>query len=441
MEDVAAEDSVLSAYRRPGGRQLAAQDHLGTGVLRQASPRELGCGRGKDIAPVKGRRRLLAAKGGIGDLVGDRRAGRHEGKDAVVGADEDLIAVENDDRLAIGADPRVDDTDMKGSSRKKRHRRGQAVGRSRDVVTRKIMTDIDDFRPGGASQEDAFHRADVAVGRPEIGSESHDGHRETLPEMRARVTAPPPLPPRLTVLCGPPYSAGAMNKVFENAEEALRDVGDGAVVLSGGFGLCGNPENAIAQLAAMGTRDLTIISNNCGTTDRGLGILLKNGQVKKMISSYVGENKIFAELFLSGQLEVELNPQGTLAERIRAGGAGIEAFYTPTGFGTQVAEGKETRKLGGVDCVMETALRGDFALIKAWKGDRWGNLVFRKTARNFNSIMAAAGRVTIAEVEELVDVGEIPADLIHTPSIFVQRIFQGKDYQKPIEQLTLRSRS
>jgi 3-oxoacid CoA-transferase subunit A len=232
----------------------------------------------------------------------------------------------------------------------------------------------------------------------------------------------------------------AMNKVFENAERALHDVGEGAVIMSGGFGLSGNPENCIAELARKGVRDLTIISNNCGTTDKGLGVLLAAGQVKKMISSYVGENKIFEELFLSGKLEVELNPQGTLAERIRAAGAGIPAFYTPTGFGTTVAGGKDTREIHGRMCVLEHALHADFALVKAWKGDRWGNLVFRKTARNFNPIMATAGKITIAEVEELVELGELDPDSVHTPSIYVQRIFQGKNYEKPIEQRTVRPR-
>jgi len=231
-----------------------------------------------------------------------------------------------------------------------------------------------------------------------------------------------------------------MKKVYPDAQAALHDVPDGAVILSGGFGLSGNPENCIRELARRKVMGLTIISNNCGTTDKGLGVLLAQGQVKKMISSYVGENKIFAEQFLSGQLEVELNPQGTLAERIRAGGAGIEAFFTPTGYGTQIAEGKETREIGGKRCVLEHALRGDFALVKAWKGDAWGNLVFRKTSRNFNPIMAAAGRITIAEVEELVPVGELDPDTIHTPSIYVQRIFQGTQYEKPIEQRTVRKR-
>lgn len=209
--------------------------------------------------------------------------------------------------------------------------------------------------------------------------------------------------------------------------------------MSGGFGLCGNPENSIRCLAAMGTKDLTIISNNCGTTDKGLGVLLAQGQVKKMISSYVGENAVFAEQFLSGTLEVELNPQGTLAERIRAGGAGIEAFFTPTGYGTQVSEGKETRNIHGKNCVLETALRADIAIIKAQRGDRWGNLIFNKTARNFNSIMATAAKITIAEVEELVEVGDLPPDEIHVPSVYVQRIFLGTDYEKPIEQRTTRT--
>jgi 3-oxoacid CoA-transferase subunit A len=233
----------------------------------------------------------------------------------------------------------------------------------------------------------------------------------------------------------------AMNKVCASAEEALRDVGDGAVILSGGFGLCGNPESSIHELRRRGITGLTIISNNCGTTEKGLGILLANGQVKKMVSSYVGENKVFEKLFLSGELEVELNPQGTLAERIRAGGAGIEAFYTPTGYGTAIAEGKDTREINGVRCVLEHALRGDFALVKAWKGDRWGNLVYRKTARNFNPIMATAGKVTIAEVEELVEPGELEPDHIHTPSIYVQRVFVGADYEKPIEQRTVQPRA
>ena len=231
-----------------------------------------------------------------------------------------------------------------------------------------------------------------------------------------------------------------MNKVFADATAALHDVTDGAVILSGGFGLSGNPEHCIRELARRGVTGLTIVSNNCGTTERGLGVLLAQGQVKKMISSYVGENKIFEQQFLSGQLEVELCPQGTLAERIRAGGAGIEAFYTPTGYGTKVAEGKDTREINGKRCVLEHAIRGDLAIVKAWKGDAWGNLVFRKTARNFNPLMATAGRITIAEVEELVPVGALDPNAIHTPSIYVQRIFVGTAYDKPIEQRTVRPR-
>jgi 3-oxoacid CoA-transferase subunit A len=232
----------------------------------------------------------------------------------------------------------------------------------------------------------------------------------------------------------------AMNKVYPDAAAALHDVFDGATILAGGFGLSGNPEHCIRELARRNVRDLTIVSNNCGTTDKGLGVLLAQGQVKKMISSYVGENKIFEQQYLSGRLEVELCPQGTLAERLRAGGAGIEAFYTPTGFGTKVAEGKETRDLGGKRCVLEHAIRGDFAIVKAWKGDRWGNLAFRKTARNFNPLCATAGKVTIVEVEDLVDVGELDPDQVHLPSIYVQRIFRGTQYEKPIEQRTLRKR-
>jgi 3-oxoacid CoA-transferase subunit A len=232
-----------------------------------------------------------------------------------------------------------------------------------------------------------------------------------------------------------------MNKVYADARAALHDVPEGATILAGGFGLSGNPENCIRELARRKVSGLTIVSNNCGTTDQGLGVLLAQGQVKKMVSSYVGENKVFEKLFLSGELEVELCPQGTLAERLRAGGAGIEGFYTPTGFGTKVAEGKETRELGGKPCVLETAIRGDFAIVKAWKGDRWGNLVFRKTARNFNPLCATAGKIAIAEVEELVEVGAIDPDQVHLPSIYVHRIFVGTSYEKPIEQRTLRTRS
>ncbi|MBI4509823.1 MAG: CoA transferase subunit A [Deltaproteobacteria bacterium] len=232
-----------------------------------------------------------------------------------------------------------------------------------------------------------------------------------------------------------------MDKVYPSAEAAIHDIGDDAVLMSGGFGLCGNPENLIRAVHRKGIRNLTIIANNCGTTDKGLGILLAAGQVKKMVSSYVGENKIFEKLFLDGKLEVELNPQGTLAERIRAGGAGIAAFFTPTGFGTKVAEGKETREFGGKMLVMETALRADFAMVKAWKGDRWGNLIYKKTARNFNPMMATAGKITIAEVEELVEVGQLDPDRIDTPGIYVQRIIKGEHYEKPIEQRTVRKRS
>jgi len=232
-----------------------------------------------------------------------------------------------------------------------------------------------------------------------------------------------------------------MDKVFPSAEAAIHDVADGAVIMSGGFGLCGNPENLIRALHDRGIRGLTIVSNNCGTTDKGLGVLLAAGQVKKMISSYVGENKIFEKLYLEGKLEVELCPQGTLAERIRAGGAGIAGFYTPTGVGTKVAEGKETRELDGKRYLLERGLTADFALVKAWKGDRWGNLVYRKTARNFNPMMATAGRITIAEVEELVEPGQLDPDLVHTPGIYVQRILVGARYEKPIEQRTLRKRS
>jgi 3-oxoacid CoA-transferase subunit A len=231
-----------------------------------------------------------------------------------------------------------------------------------------------------------------------------------------------------------------MNKVFPDAQAALHDVGDGAVILAGGFGLSGNAENCIRELARKRTKNLTIVSNNCGTTDKGLGVLLAQGQVARMVSSYVGENKTFEQLYLSGKLEVELCPQGTLAERLRAGGAGIEAFYTPTGYGTQVAEGKETREINGRPCVLEHAIRGDFAIVKAWKGDRWGNLVFNKTSRNFNPLCAQAGKVTVVEVEELVEVGELDPDQVHLPSIYVQRIFQGTSYDKPIEQRTTRPR-
>src|SRR5690242_2831129 len=232
-----------------------------------------------------------------------------------------------------------------------------------------------------------------------------------------------------------------MDKTVASADEAIADFFDGATMMAGGFGLCGIPETLIAALRRKGTKGLKIISNNCGIDDKGLGILLANGQVAKMVSSYVGENKTFEKLFMSGQLEVELTPQGTLAERIRAGGAGIPAFYTATGYGTVVAEGKETRDFGGRMYVLERALTADFAIVKAWKGDRFGNLVYRKTTRNFNPMVASAGRVTIAEVEILVEPGQLEPDSIHTPGIYVQRIVAGARFEKPIEQRTVRKRS
>ncbi|HVU49889.1 MAG TPA: CoA transferase subunit A [Polyangia bacterium] len=232
-----------------------------------------------------------------------------------------------------------------------------------------------------------------------------------------------------------------MDKTVASADEAVADLPEGATLMAGGFGLCGIPENLIAAIARKGTRGLTIISNNCGIDGKGLGILLAAGQVKKMISSYVGENKTFERLYLDGKLEVELTPQGTLAERIRAGGAGIPAFFTATGYGTVVAEGKETREFDGRHYVMERALKADFAIVKAWKGDRFGNLVFRKTTRNFNPMMAAAGDVTIAEVEQLVEPGQLDPDQVHTPGIYVQRIVAGARFEKPIEQRTVRKRS
>ena len=232
-----------------------------------------------------------------------------------------------------------------------------------------------------------------------------------------------------------------MDKTFRNADDALHDLRDGVTLLAGGFGLCGIPENCIQAIHRKGTRDLTIVSNNCGVDDKGLGILLAAGQVKKMVSSYVGENKIFEGLFLSGKLEVELIPQGTLAERLRAGGAGIPAFYTPAGYGTLAAKGRETREFDGKPYVMERGITGEFAIVKAWKGDTWGNLVYRKTARNFNPMIATAGKITIAEVEELVPVGTLSPDEIHTPGIFVRRIFQGAGYEKPIERRTTRPRA
>jgi len=246
-----------------------------------------------------------------------------------------------------------------------------------------------------------------------------------------------------------------MNKVYKSAIDAVRDIPDGATILAGGFGLCGIPEKAIAALREVGPRELTVVSNNCGVDDFGLGILLKNRQIKKMVSSYVGENKEFERQYLTGELEVELTPQGTLAERLRAGGAGIPAFYTPTGVHTAISDGgmpllynadgsvkklsekKEVRSFDGRDYVLEPAIRGNFALVKAWKGDRYGNLVYRHTAMNFNPMMATAADVTIAEVEELVEVGSIDPNHVHTPGIFVHRIFQGERYEKRIERRTV----
>ena len=229
-----------------------------------------------------------------------------------------------------------------------------------------------------------------------------------------------------------------MNKVVANADEAIRDMQDGAVIMSGGFGLCGNPENLIKAIHRKGVKNLTIVSNNCGTTDKGLGILLQSRQVKKMIASYVGENKEFERQFLQKELEVELNPQGTLAERIRAGGAGLGGFFTPTGAGTLIAEGKESRVIDGKEMILEKPLRADYAIVRAWKGDKWGNLVFRKTARNFSPMMCTAARITIAEVENLVEVGELDPDQVHVPSVYVKRIFKGTSYKKPIEKRTVR---
>ena len=230
-----------------------------------------------------------------------------------------------------------------------------------------------------------------------------------------------------------------MNKVVANADEAIRDIKDGARIMVSGFGLCGIPENLIRALARKGVKNLTVISNNAGVDDLGLGVLLQNRQVKKVIGTYVGENKLFEQLVLSGELELELVPQGTFAERVRAGGAGIPAFFTPTGYGTIIADGKETRDFNGKPYVMEQALRAEYALIKAWKGDKWGNLVFRKTARNFSPMMATAADVTICEVEQLVEVGAIDPDQVHVPSIYVKRIFQGVEYEKRIERRTVRT--
>jgi 3-oxoacid CoA-transferase/3-oxoacid CoA-transferase subunit A len=247
-----------------------------------------------------------------------------------------------------------------------------------------------------------------------------------------------------------------VNKVLPTALDAVRDIPDGATILAGGFGLCGIPENCIAALRQLGTKGLTVVSNNCGVDDFGLGPLLHNKQIARMVSSYVGENKEFERQYLAGELEVELTPQGTLAERLRAGGAGIAAFYTPTGAGTAVSDGgmpvlyapdgsvskfspkKETRVFEGRNYVLEPAIRGDYAIVKAWKGDRFGNLVYRHTAMNFNPMMATAAKVTIAEVEELVDAGALDPDGIHTPGIYVHRVVQGDGYEKRIERRTTR---
>jgi 3-oxoacid CoA-transferase subunit A len=250
-----------------------------------------------------------------------------------------------------------------------------------------------------------------------------------------------------------------MVKLLASPDEAVADIPDGATLLVGGFGLCGIPENLIAALVRRGTKELTVVSNNCGVDDFGLGLLLRTRQIRKMVSTYVGENKNFEQQFLGGDLEVELVPQGTFAERLRAGGAGIPAFFTPTGYGTQVADGglpmlyakdgsvrkaspkKETREFEGRPYVLEHAIRGDFALVKAWKADEAGNLIYRRTARNFNPMMATAARITIAEVEEIVPAGQLPPDGIHTPGVFVQRVLRGERYEKRIEQRTVRKRS
>ena len=229
-----------------------------------------------------------------------------------------------------------------------------------------------------------------------------------------------------------------MDKVVASAEEAVRDVFDGATIMVGGFGLCGIPENLIRALVRKGVKNLTTISNNAGVDGFGMGLLLAAGQIRKHIGTYIGENKLLEQMILEGRIELELVPQGTFSERIRAGGAGIAAFFTPAGVGTLVAKNKETREFGGRKYLMEHGLKADFALVKAWKGDRWGNLMYHKTARNFNPMMATAAAVTIAEVEHLVEVGELEPDMIHTPSVFVKRIFQGELYERRIERRTVR---
>jgi 3-oxoacid CoA-transferase subunit A len=231
-----------------------------------------------------------------------------------------------------------------------------------------------------------------------------------------------------------------LNKVFANAQEAIADLRDGSSIMVGGFGLCGIPENLIRAVHQKGTKNLTIISNNAGVNEFGLGVLLQTHQIKKLIGTYVGENKVLEDQVLKGVIELELNPQGTFSERIRAGGAGIAGFFTPTGFGTIVAERKEVREFNGRSYVFERGLTADFAFVKAWKGDRWGNLIYRRTARNFNPVMATAAKVTIAEVEELVELGELDSNCVVTPGIYVKRIFQGSDYEKRIEKRTVRKR-
>jgi 3-oxoacid CoA-transferase subunit A len=231
-----------------------------------------------------------------------------------------------------------------------------------------------------------------------------------------------------------------VNKIVRDAQEAIADLHDGATIMIGGFGLCGLPENLINATRDKGVKNLTIISNNAGVDGRGVGLLLEARQIRKIIGTYVGENQLFEKLAISGELEVELIPQGTFSERMRAGGAGIAAFYTPTGYGTLVSEGKETREFDGRMYVLELGLTADFAFVKAWKGDRWGNLVYRKTARNFNPVMATATRTTIAEVEQLVNLGDLEPACVHTPAIYVNRVIQGTNYEKRIERRTVRKR-